>query len=262
MFKKLLLVLLLVGFWPGSSALAKAEYTLPEAINEAGRQRMLTQRILKSYTQIGLGLQEAQSRRDLSQAVDLFDSQLKRLRVLDDDRAINRRLDRIEALWEEYREIVTAPVSRDGASILVPLSDDLLHESHQLVLMLQDRAGFKSAELINISGRQRMLSQRLALYYMMNSWGVQSQSIQSQASQARNEFRGALEHLRGHTLDNLEIAQQLSVIDAEWSWFNSAMEESGSERFDLVVLNSSEQLLESLEYLTALYELESTPPTK
>ena len=55
---------------------AGAETDWAEAINTAGRQRMLTQRITRAYVQAGLGANAGVATRQLEQSVTRFDGQL------------------------------------------------------------------------------------------------------------------------------------------------------------------------------------------
>ena len=69
-------VLLLFWATPAPAASLNAE----TAINNAGRQRMLSQRIVKAYCQVGLDLQIESSKRDLQESVTLFENQLAELK--------------------------------------------------------------------------------------------------------------------------------------------------------------------------------------
>ncbi len=56
---------------------AQAEITsLSSAINKSGRQRMLSQRILKTYSMIGIDVNAMTAQQQLNDAVKLFDTQL------------------------------------------------------------------------------------------------------------------------------------------------------------------------------------------
>ena len=59
-----------------------AEITsISSAINKAGRQRMLTQRMVKSYSMIGISVQYVAANEQLSKAIDLFELQLSELKA-------------------------------------------------------------------------------------------------------------------------------------------------------------------------------------
>ncbi|MEY2952098.1 MAG: hypothetical protein RLZZ401_185, partial [Pseudomonadota bacterium] len=52
-----------------------------DAINKAGRQRMLSQRMGKAWLSLGLGVQVEAARRVLDQSMALFDRQLTELKA-------------------------------------------------------------------------------------------------------------------------------------------------------------------------------------
>lgn len=248
---------LLVAIWlPSGSLWAASEYTLSAAIDDAGRQRMLTQRILKAYTQLGLGVQPEHARAELHDSVALFDTQYQRLQQWQHEPEIAEQLQRVNRIWQVYKQRTLGKVNAPEAQKLLSISESLLSESQRLVIRFEQLAGTPSAKLINLSGRQRMLSQRLAKYYLLGSWGIETPAMSQKMNQVRIEFDAALQVLQSHTFDNLEIASRLTQIESDWAWFNNAMQQGRGDRYNLVVLDASEQLLRQLEQLTQLYVAE------
>ncbi len=76
-----------------------AEMTMGEAINKAGRQRMLTQRIVKSYAQMGQDVRYRVAEKSLRDSIVLFESQLQQLKGFTQDRETQRGLQLVERLW-------------------------------------------------------------------------------------------------------------------------------------------------------------------
>ncbi len=174
---------------------------ISSAINKAGRQRMLSQRIVATYCQIGQEIQTKKSRKQLKKAISLFDEQLVELKDYRKTGKINKQLQRVTTLWEPVKEIAMKPVDRSQAEELRLLAEDLLKAAHRVVILLQDESGTKKGRLVNISGRQRMLSQRMANLYTLQSWGFTSSEYTGDYSQALNEFKGALAELRSSELN-------------------------------------------------------------
>lgn len=250
-----LTLLLCVGLFPiFARADTAEELTLTSAIDKAGLQRMLTQRIGKAYCQIGLGIELDMSQEQLNQAVAMFDSQLAELKAFAPTEQVRSALAQVTALWEPVKAVATAPVTREGANEVAYWNDDLLYASHKVVQLLQDVANSPEARLVNISGRQRMLSQRLAKFYMLQVWGFDTLTIHDEVTRAEIEFTGALQMLLAAPETTEAIRRQLDAVSGEWTWFRKALEMTDTDPFPVTVASATESILFRMDEITRMYQ--------
>ena len=245
-----------------SDFVGAADNTLAVAINKAGRQRMLTQRIVKAYLQVGQGITPQVSRRQLNDAVLLFEAQLLDLREIAPDERSRQSVARLEKLWWPFKVVATGTVNRKGAERLLAMDGELVNTAHELTVELQNHFASPLGRLVNISGRQRMLSQRLAKYYLLRAWGIESPSIGKEIGSARTEFDGALATLRSAPENTAEIKKELDAVAVQWEWFGNALGLEGAASYGLIVVNASEAILNSMEVVTGMYERLPVPSRK
>ena len=242
---------LLMGMPTGVSA---ENLTLASAIEKGGLQRMLIQRIGKAYCQIGIGVYTQASREQLSQAVEMFDTQLNELEAFAPTPQIKEALLQVRQLWGPVKTVATGEVTKEGAKKVAYWNDDLLHASHKVVQLLQDTSNTSYARLVNLSGRQRMLSQRLAKFYMLKVWGFDTLTIADEVENAKNDFTGALETLRAATENTEAISRQLDAVYRDWTWFQKALNMKDTDFFPQLVADVSESILVSMDDITKKYE--------
>jgi nitrate/nitrite-specific signal transduction histidine kinase len=238
--------------------------SLSAAINKAGRQRMLSQRIVKAYCLEGLDIQPEAARRQRLEAIALFDAQLQELGAFAGEPRVAEALTRLRTLWQPFREIASAEVPHGTPAQVVTANRNLrtlleggervLAAAQDLVQALESLSAEPYARLVNISGRQRMLSQRMAKLYMLHAWGFIEPSNPQEMDQVRHEFEGALRELRAAPASSAEIRAELEAATEQWEWFKSALDIEQETLFPLVVEDASEKTLAIMEHLTQLYE--------
>jgi hypothetical protein len=246
----LVLAMLLVD---GSRA-AEPVLTPAQIVNIAGRQRMLSQRIAKAYVQVGMGVTPELSRRQLGDALVLFERQLTQLRHSAPDTQSRQSLASLEKLWRRFKGAAVGSADRKGAETLLGMDGELLAAAHELTLALQSRFGVSKTRLVEMAGRQRMLSQRLAKLYLARGWGIDATAAARELGSAQVEFDGALATLRSAPENTAEIKKELDAVALQWEWFKNALTMEGAASYGIVVAHASESILNSMELVTSLYE--------
>jgi hypothetical protein len=252
MLKRLALPLLLVlGL---SSPFAQAAIGHAEAVNLSGMQRMLSQRIAKSYLMIGTEVRTDEANTQLDQSMATFEKNHLALVEYAPSTAIRSELDKAGALWQRYRALALSRPDKPRAVELLELSDALLAQCEQVVQLIERHTGSSSAWLVNRSGRQRMLSQRIAKLYLARSWHLPVDGLDAQFEQAVNEFGQALGELQNARQNTREINDALSKADAQWQYSRVGFKLSAEGRYvPTVIAITTETLLGQMQELTAAY---------
>ncbi|HMV37736.1 type IV pili methyl-accepting chemotaxis transducer N-terminal domain-containing protein [Plasticicumulans sp.] len=236
-------------------AVAAESLALSTAINMAGRQRMLTQRMTMAYAQIGLDVQTDEARQRLEAAVQQFESQLATLQVSATTPEVKTALVQVDALWRPFRVIVTAAPTQAGARELIVQNEALLAAAQDVVLRLQAQSQTPAAHLVDLAGRQRMLSQRIGKFYMLSAWGLASPELSAEMQKAGEQFRSALDELRKAPQNTPEISADLQEVDRLWVVYERAFRlRDGQQYIPTLVAVTSEKILQQMDRITGLYE--------
>jgi nitrate/nitrite-specific signal transduction histidine kinase len=228
---------------------------LGDAINKAGRQRMLSQRMAKAWMGLGQGVQVESARRVLDQSMALFDRQLTELKSFAPAGETRDTYVQLESAWSGYKTLlVGAAPSKEQGKPLLEQAGKVLALAHKGTVLYEQQSGKPGAKLVNVAGRQRMLSQRMAQFYLANAWNVDSAVSLREMAKARDEFIPALELLRNAPEATPEIKQTLALADGQWLFFDNALKaRNASAKAASDVFVTSENLLQVMDRVTSQY---------
>lgn len=245
----LLLALALLGQWAQAAGV--------EAINIAGQQRMLSQRIVKSWCQIGLNVQPALSKRQLDEAIRRFEDNLKALDATAGSPEARSALAGLRAAWAPLRSAALSVIRQSDAAQLDARAEDVLMAAERLIRTLQDQSLTPISRWVNLSGRQRMLSQRLVKIYMLRQWGVDNSRLRDELESVQNEFSGALATMQQRTDNSPAARNEIDNLALQWEWLRTALATEGAESFRLILAEGGDAVLELADQVTRIYEQSS-----
>ena len=263
---------------PNSKSIKMSIY---EAINKAGYQRMLTQRIAKSYMAIVCNVEHEKYEKHLKGSAGIFESNLKELNNFSPNEAIRTQIRYIEILWQNYKFIYSDDYSEENALTILKFNDKILEACDDVVRLLEDyaientsnkdqeaRTGHKGlASILNLSGRQRMLIQRIMFLSLANSHSIGNEKLQGESlKESISTFNDAFRKLMSYVNNTEQIDNELLEISKIWIVMEKELNELLLSEHNTIqfqeklvkTMKKGEQILFSFDEVVFLYEREQS----
>jgi len=239
-----------------------------EAINRAGRLRMLSQRVVKLYALGSAGVEVAGARALLIESCEQVEQIFAHL-----DKTLSRPtfgdlLDAARNSWTDVRarlESAASITATPAAAMLNVLNgldtaaEHLLGQADRLTQALEGAGLAPTLNVINTSGRQRMLAQRLAKFALLSATmpaGLPPfvSPFAPEIASTAEAFEQGLSYLREIPLSTPVIRQSLEAAQAAWDRMLDGAREAAQAPGRLAVASASEELLDLFDRLTGEYE--------
>jgi len=256
------------------------ETLLKKSINLSGKQRMLTQYISKLALQIHHNIQKKESQVKLKALAELYAKTLKAFKEGDSDLGIEKSSNRdileqirvIEKEWETFYGHVKRMTEKEDTQkslrYIMSNNEKLLNVSNELVQCFERSNPSKNylekarLHIVNIAGRQRMLTQKMTKEKLLTYKG--NKEVQKQLLQTVQLFDDSLNALMLGNKDkhitkatNEKIIKQLKVVATLWSKLKPLYtKEKSSAKEMAMILSKNTILLKEMNRMVGLSETE------
>jgi len=174
-----------------------ASLLLNNAIDLAGQQNILTQKITKTYILEGL-TENSKYEKERKSDVSLFEQNMDELKLFAPMEEITEALNVVDNLWTNYRNEVMNPSTKAGAKELLYANSELLMASKNVTTLLEMYArmykksvtsyNYVMVDWIKQIGHQEMLTERILMYSYALSWGIKKDAIPKELDRAGREY--------------------------------------------------------------------------
>jgi hypothetical protein len=236
-----------------------------QAINNGGKTRMLSMKMAKLY---GIRVlkdypsgKKRIAQKELGKAKRTMNEIYKTLLTYSPI-ASNKELVEVvkaaQSSWYQLEKMLSIPPSKTGFLDVLDISDRLLEDNETMTSYVESLSPVPTSEIINMAGRQRMYSQKLARDYLAASMGVDKEYRMDLMLDAAVEFESAMLIMEGATENTAKIKGLIkSITMMEWrKVYQTATEciESNGIKFNVgIMIKFCDTLLDKADRLTSLY---------
>jgi hypothetical protein len=236
---------------PQVNALVKKDAI--QLINIAGKQRMLSQRIAKDYLYIGKKVATDKASKQMKASLAEFRANQAKLSEMINDPEITNLLEFVNMSLSELEGIVKEPFSLDNAQLVLDLSESMLEGSQYVVDSLNNKLKIKESDIVAKAGKQRMLAQRIAKYYIAYQLGIKDKNTVDQMHAAVKDFSETQKILMANKDNTATINQELAKVDKLWKVvykFYLNIEKGG---LPFIVFTTTADITRKMDVVTKLY---------
>lgn len=275
-------------FYDLSAQLAAATKTAFEAVskqsairlNLAGKQRMLTQKMSKESLLIALNIDVEENKKNLKNSIKLFEKTLKGLQLGDKSLGLTetksketlKQLTKVIQLWETFKPSIESILNKENTlEALHYISANnlaLMKEMNNVVSLYQANSGSDLNELaivINLAGKQRMLTQKMTKELLLIAKEVEIKKNKESLKQTTQLFDNTLQALIHGNRDlglpatkDQQIIKQLTTIENHWNEFKPIIEKTETDSTTLKkVAAMNLPLLSEMNKAVKMYEIQS-----
>jgi hypothetical protein len=232
---------------------AKDTNSTVELINITSKQKMLSQRIAKDYLYLGKKVAISRASKQLEKSFKEFENIHKKLIKQIDNPDIKNLLDFVSLSSNDLKKKLNQNFDLNNAQLILDLSESILEGNEYIVNSLKKDINSKEINIIDIISQQRMLSQRIAKYYIAYQLGIKDKNSVSSMHQTVKKFNDNLKILMKNSTNTPEIDEKLAKIDKLWKIVNKFYNNIEKGGLPLIVFNTTDNITKEMDEVANIF---------
>lgn len=226
--------------------------TVAKAINMAGKQRMLVNKMAKSYMALGGNIRAEEAAKDLDDVTATFNESQRELTNFAKTKETKEAIAYANSIWNDFRMKLTSEPNIINAESVILESRILTNACNTVVEKLQtENITALASPLVNNCGKQRMNLQRLSMLFMAKSWGVNYANLDRDLKETIAAVESNLYNLTSAKDNTPDINTALAFQKSEWGFlkntFNSEIVKASN------IYSSTNVMTKEFDNITAMY---------
>jgi len=250
-FIQTILMTLIVGLVMSSSLYGNEK--IEKVVDIAGKQRMLSQRIAKDYLYKGSGIAKEKVSKEMRKSIVEFNRGIDILTKNINDSEIKNLIEFVKMSMSELTNLIKKPFNINNAQLILDLSESMLEGSQYIVNSLEQRYRLKSVEVVDRSGQQRMLAQRIAKYYIAYQLGIKDKNTIEQTRLAVKKFEQNNKFLLNYKDNTTVINRELNEVNRLWKIVHKFYLNIAKGGLPLIVYNTTNDITKKMDNITKMY---------
>jgi len=210
--------------------------------------------LLKDYAMIGMHNSFRKPNEDLHTIITEFEDHLQSLHDYTKNKEIQESTTQVKTLWLPIKKILNEKPTKEEAPLLQEKLEKLLEISNKVTHLFAKETKEEAGEIVDMSGRQRMFSQRMASLYMLKVWGINDKNFKEKMNNTMTLFKRSLHSLQESKLNSKKIEDLLIKVEKSFMFFE-VMNKSNSTFIPTLIYKKSDDILNNMDLITKCYVL-------
>ncbi len=180
------------------------------------------ERMARLHAQSGQDVMGAKSRRALAEGVRDFDASLRAALAAAHGPEARENYVLLSMLWQDYRESVQRPASRETARRLRDRTEEMTWVASKGVRLANDATRGSVAGAALRASQAALSSQRIAKVYLWRRWDIHDDGLDRELRESRENLPRALQALAAAPDLGPEIAAHVESALTQWRFLSDA----------------------------------------
>jgi hypothetical protein len=218
----------------------------------SGKQRMLSQRVLKAYAQWSLDVLPEKATAVMAASF----AELKKGNGALREQAKDSNSGAVQAQAALIDKLASATAATPNATSLqqvLQISEELLANAEGVTQAFIKSGAEAPAAMVNLAARQRMLSQRAAGHFLAYQTAIKTPELKARTMKALSDFKATMAAFEDAKAEFPQIADRLDTARIQMVFFENALsniDNPAKEQFTTVA-TTSERILGEMDLMTA-----------